>query len=294
MSDEPQLQRLQKVMAAAGIASRRASEELIVEGRVTVDGEVAELGCKVDAAKSDIRVDGERINADPDLVYVMLNKPRGVVTTADDPEGRPTVLDLVSLPQRLFSVGRLDMDTEGLLLLTNDGELAHALTHPSFEVPRVYVALVPAPVSKRKLAELRGGVELEDGIARPVSLRVLEEEGNHALLEVVMAEGRKREVRRMLGAVDLRVERLARVAYGGVELGELRQGNWRFLTQREIGLLHAATEGDRNLPRKLEKAKRRRTHKEERQKRGGPSGSGGARSGGRGAAGGDGRRKGGR
>ncbi|MBW3620453.1 MAG: rRNA pseudouridine synthase, partial [Actinobacteria bacterium] len=207
MSDEPQLQRLQKVMAAAGIASRRASEELILEGRVTVDGEVAELGCKVDAAKSDIRVDGERINADPDLVYVMLNKPRGVVTTADDPEGRPTVLDLVSLPQRLFSVGRLDMDTEGLLLLTNDGELAHALTHPSFEVPRVYVALVPAPVSKRKLAELRGGVELEDGIARPVSLRLLEEEGNHALLEIVMAEGRKREVRRMLGAVDLRVER---------------------------------------------------------------------------------------
>ncbi|MBW3658674.1 MAG: rRNA pseudouridine synthase, partial [Actinobacteria bacterium] len=227
------LERLQKVMAAAGIASRRASEVLILEGRVTVDGEVAELGSKVDPSRSEIRVDGERINADPDRVYVMLNKPQGVVTTADDPEGRPTVLDLVNLPQRLFPVGRLDMDTEGLLLLTNDGELAHALTHPSFEVPRVYVALVPAPVSKRRIVELRGGVELEDGMARPVSVRVLEEEGNHALLEVVMAEGRKREVRRMLGAVDLRVERLARVAYGGVELGELRQGNWRFLTQRE-------------------------------------------------------------
>jgi 23S rRNA pseudouridine2605 synthase len=272
---EPKLERLQKVLAAAGIASRRASEELILEGRVTVDGEVAELGSKVDPTRSDIRVDGERINADPGLVYVMLNKPRGVVTTADDPEGRPTVLDLVNLPQRLFPVGRLDMDTEGLLLLTNDGELAHALTHPSFEVPRVYVALVPAPVSKRKLAQLREGVELEDGLARPVSARVLEEEGNHALLEIVMAEGRKREVRRMLKELEIRLHRLARVAYGGVELGELRQGKWRFLTQQEIGILFASVEGGRNLPRRMEKAKRRRTKHEERRRRGGPGGSGG-------------------
>lgn len=236
-------ERLQKVMAAAGIASRRASEELIAEGRVTVNGEVAELGRKVDPAEDVVLVDGERINIDPDRVYLVLNKPRGVVTTADDPEGRPAVVDLVNLPQRLFPVGRLDMDTEGLLLLTNDGELAHALMHPSFEVERIYVALVPAPVRKRTLAELREGIELEDGVARPRRIRVLEEERSKALLEIVMTEGRKREVRRMLGAAGLKVERLARVAYGGVELGDLRQGKWRFLTPAEIARLHAVTGG---------------------------------------------------
>lgn len=236
-------ERLQKMMAAAGIASRRASEELIADGRVTVNGEVAELGRKVDPATDVVLVDGERINIDPDRVYLVLNKPRGVVTTADDPEGRPAVVDLVNLPQRLFPVGRLDMDTEGLLLLTNDGELAHALMHPSFEVERTYVALVPAPVRKKTLAELKEGIELEDGLARPRRVRVLEEERSKALLEVVMTEGRKREVRRMLGAVGLKVERLARVAYGGVELGDLRQGKWRFLTPAEIGKLHAVTGG---------------------------------------------------
>ena len=238
-------ERLQKVMAAAGVASRRASEELIAEGRVTVNGEVAELGCKVDPVHDEVAVDGERINIDPARVYVMLNKPRGVVTTADDPEGRPAVVDLINLPQRLFPVGRLDMDTEGLLLLTNDGELAHALMHPSYEVERTYVALVPGPVRRKVLARLREGVELEDGVARPRRVRVLEEERGKALLEIVMTEGRKREVRRMLGHVGLTVERLARVAYGGVELGDLRQGKWRFLSQAEIGRLHAVVGGQR-------------------------------------------------
>lgn len=274
----PRRERLQKILAAAGIASRRASEELIAQGRVTVDGRVAELGTKADPARADIRVDGERVNADPGKVYVALNKPRGVVTTADDPEGRPTVMDLVNLPQRLFPVGRLDMDTEGLLLLTNDGELAHALTHPSFQVPRVYVALVQAPVSKRKLADLRHGVELDDGLARPLSARILGEERNEALLEVVMAEGRKREVRRMLGELDLHVQRLARVAYGGVDLGELRQGKWRFLTQREIGQLFLAVDPDgRNRQRRGEKIQKRRTTRDERERRGGPQGAAGQR-----------------
>jgi 23S rRNA pseudouridine2605 synthase len=234
-------QRLQKVLAAAGIASRRVCEGLIAEGRVTVNGEVAELGDKVDPVNDVVRLDEERINVDPERVYVMLNKPRGVVTTTDDPEGRPTVLDLVQLPQRLFPVGRLDQDTEGLLLLTNDGELANALMHPSYQVQRMYVALVPGPVRRETLARLRQGVELEDGFARPRSLRQLEQERSKALLEIVMTEGRKREVRRMLDAVGLKVERLARVAYGGVELGDLRQGKWRFLTQGEIGRLHAVT-----------------------------------------------------
>lgn len=234
-------ERLQKVLAAAGIASRRASEELIAEGRVLVNGEVARLGMKVDAAKDVVMVDGERVNVDPDLTYIMLNKPQGVITTADDPQGRPTVFDLINLSQRLFPVGRLDQDTEGLLLLTNDGELTHALTHPSFEVERTYVALVPGPVRKKPLAQLRAGVELEDGMARPKRARVLGEERSRALLEIVMTEGRKREVRRMLAELGFTVERLARVAYGDVELGDLRQGKWRFLTQSEIASLHAAT-----------------------------------------------------
>jgi 23S rRNA pseudouridine2605 synthase len=241
-------QRLQKVLAAAGIASRRVCEGLIAEGRVTVNGEVAQLGDKVDPVKDVVRLDEERVNVDPERVYVMLNKPRGVVTTTDDPEGRPTVLDLVQLPQRLFPVGRLDQDTEGLLLLTNDGELANALMHPSYEVQRMYVALVPGPVRRDTIARLRDGVELEDGIARPKSLRQLEQERSKALLEIVMTEGRKREVRRMLAAEGLTVERLARVAYGGVELGDLRQGKWRFLTQSEIGRLHAATAERRSDP----------------------------------------------
>jgi pseudouridine synthase len=241
MADE----RVQKVLAAAGIASRRACEELIAHGRVTVNGEVVELGAKCDPTSDVIAVDGERVNTDPDKLYVLLNKPRGVVTTADDPQGRPTVVDLVNLPQRLYPVGRLDQDTEGLLLLTNDGELTHQLLHPSFEVERTYVALVPGPVRKKALAQLREGIELEDGIARARRARVLEEERGRALIELVMIEGRKREVRRMFGALGLTVERLARVAYAGVELGDLRQGKWRFLTQSEIGKLHAAVTASR-------------------------------------------------
>lgn len=237
-------QRLQKVLAAAGIASRRASEELIAQGRVSVNGRTAELGDKVDAERDVVEVDGERVSVDPERVYVMLNKPRGVITTVDDPQGRPTVMDLINLQMRLFPVGRLDQDTEGLLLLTNDGALAHSLMHPSFEVERTYVALVPGPVRKRTLAQLRQGVPLDDGVARARRARVLEEEQGKALVEIVMIEGRKREVRRMFGALGLTVERLARVAYGGVELGDLRQGKWRFLTQPEIGRLHRSVTGD--------------------------------------------------
>ncbi len=238
-------ERLQKVLGAAGVASRRASEELIAAGRVEVNGEVAQLGRKVDPERDVVTVDGERVNIDPDRVYLMLNKPQGVLTTLDDPQGRPTIMDLINLPQRLFPVGRLDQDTEGLLLLTNDGELTNALTHPSYGVERTYVALVPGPVRKKTLADLRHGVELEDGLAKPVRARVLETQRSKSLLEIVMTEGRKREVRRMLGGLDLHVERLARVAYGGVELGDLRQGKWRFLTHPEIARLHAAVSGGR-------------------------------------------------
>ena len=273
-----ELQRLQKVLAAAGVASRRASEELIVEGRVTVNGEVAEIGRKVDPVADAVEVDGERINVDPDRVYLMLNKPQGVLTTADDPDGRPTVFDLINLPQRLFPVGRLDQDTEGLLLLTNDGELTHALLHPSREIERWYVALVPGPMKAGLVQQLRAGVELEDGLARPARVTVLEEAKGKALLEVVMTEGRKREVRRMLAEVGLPVERLARVQFAEVQLGELRQGKWRFLTTAEVASLHAAAEaGERRARNAAERAARHTSRDERRERRqgSGPGGRGG-------------------
>ena len=232
--------RLQKVMAAAGIASRRASEVLISAGRVTVNGVVASLGDRVDADTDVVEVDGERVIVDTTLRYLMLNKPQGVVSTTSDPEGRPTVMDLINLDERLYPVGRLDQDTEGLLLLTNDGELANRLLHPSFGVERTYLALVPGPVRREVMRRLTEGVELDDGLARPKRVRVVEEHRGKALLEVVMTEGRKREVRRMLAAVGMPVERLARVSFGGVELGDLRQGKWRFLDRPEIARLHAA------------------------------------------------------
>jgi 23S rRNA pseudouridine2605 synthase len=280
-------ERLQKVLAAAGVASRRACEVFIVEGRVTVNGEVAELGSKVDRTRDVVEIDGERVNVDPDRVYIMLNKPQGVVTTAEDPEGRPTVVDLINLPQRLFPIGRLDMDTEGLLLLSNDGDLTNALLHPSREVERWYVALVTGPVKPRMLSALREGVELEDGVARAKRVTLLEEGKGKALLEVVMTEGRKREVRRLLAEVGLPVERLARVRFGDVELGELRQGKWRFLTQAEIGALHdAARAGEARAARSSREREQRRTTREERgnRRRAGespPRGRGGDSRGGR-------------
>ncbi len=261
-------ERLQKVLAAAGVASRRACEGFILEGRVTVNGEVAELGMKVDRTRDVVAVDGERVNVDPDRVYIMLNKPQGVVTTAEDPEGRPTVLDLINLPQRLFPIGRLDMDTEGLLLLSNDGELTNALLHPSREVERWYAALVTGTVKPRTLTVLRQGVELEDGIARAKRVEVLEEGKGKSLLQVVMTEGRKREVRRMLAEVGHPVERLARVRFGDVDLGELRQGKWRFLTQAEIGALHdAARAGEQRAARTTRERERRHASRDERDRR---------------------------
>ena len=234
-------ERLQKVLSAAGVASRRHAEELIAAGRVRVNGAVATLGDKVDATTDVVEVDGERVTLDTTLRYVLLNKPQGFVSTTSDPEGRPTVTELINLPDRLYPVGRLDRETEGLLLLTNDGDLVHRLLHPSFEVERTYLALVPGPVRREVLARLRDGVELDDGPARPRRVRVTEQHAGKAVLEVVMTEGRKREVRRMLAAVGLPVERLARVAFGGVELGDLRQGKWRFLTDPEVNRLRRAS-----------------------------------------------------
>jgi 23S rRNA pseudouridine2605 synthase len=234
--------RLQKVLAAAGLGSRRACEQLIAEGRVSVDGEtVHEQGRRVDPDRAVIRVDGMRVSAPTGSVHLALNKPRGMVTAMTDPEGRPTVGDLVeSRKERLFHVGRLDADTEGLLLLTNDGELAHRLTHPSYAVPKTYLAEVHGPVAKDVGRRLREGVELEDGLVRVDGFRLVDSAAGRVLVEVVLHEGRKHVVRRLLAAVGHPVERLVRTDVGPIRLGEQRPGKLRPLTSKEVGALYAA------------------------------------------------------
>jgi 23S rRNA pseudouridine2605 synthase len=233
--------RLQKVLAAAGIGSRRACEVLIGEGRVSVNDEVVkEQGRRVDPAVDVIRVDTMRINTAPGLVYLAMNKPRGYVTAMSDPEGRPTVGDLVAdRTERLFHVGRLDADTEGLLLLTNDGELAHRLSHPSYGVPKTYLAEVIGPVARDVGKRLREGVELEDGLVRVDSFKLVDSNANRVLLELVLHEGRKHIVRRALAEVGHPVQRLLRTSVGGVQLGSQKPGKMRNLTREELAGLFA-------------------------------------------------------
>jgi 23S rRNA pseudouridine2605 synthase len=232
--------RLQKVLAAAGIGSRRASEQLIAEGRVAVNGVlVGEMGMRVDPRTAVIHVDGARINVRDDLVYLALNKPRGVLSAMSDDRGRPTVGDLVTdRSERLFHVGRLDSDTEGLLLLTNDGELAHRLMHPSFGIAKTYLATVAAPVPKEVARRLRSGVDLEDGPVRVDAFRIVQTHGGRAIVEVVLHEGRNHIVRRLLSEVGHPVERLVRTTVGPVRLGGQRVGTLRELTREELSELH--------------------------------------------------------
>ncbi|MEO3803945.1 pseudouridine synthase [Nonomuraea sp. B1E8] len=234
--------RLQKVLAQAGVASRRACEEMIGEGRVTVNGQVVRrFGAKVDPATQVIHVDGKRIPTAPDLVYYALNKPIGVVSTMDDPQGRPCLADYVEeLAPRLFHVGRLDTETEGLLLLTNDGELANRLTHPSYGVQKKYWAKVPGPIPRDLGRRLKQGIELEDGIVKADSFTVVQEHGQQALVEVVLHEGRRHVVRRMLEVAGHRVIDLARIEFGPVKLGRTKPGTIRALSLKEVGELYAA------------------------------------------------------
>ena len=233
-------QRVQKLLAAAGLGSRRSCERFIADGRVAVDGRVVTLGAKADPETQVITLDGDRINTNPGLVYFLLNKPLGVVTTASDPEGRPTVLDLVPAEPRVYPVGRLDRDTEGLLLLTNDGELSNRIMHPRYEIEKTYVAQVRGSVKRHAVRRLLTGVELEDGLAQARSVRELGAAGDRALLEIVIAEGRKREVRRMLSAVGLPPERLARVKLGPLPLGDISPGKFRPLNGAEVRDLYRA------------------------------------------------------
>lgn len=227
-------ERLQKVLARAGLGSRRACEDLIRQGRVTVNGRAAVLGDRVDPRTDRVEVDGSRVPLDPELRYLVLHKPRGVVTTANDPQGRPDVSRYYPEGVRVFPVGRLDRDTEGLLVLTNDGDLANRLLHPRFGVEREYLAEVAGRPTERALSALRRGVELEDGPARAAAVRRVGGAGERGAVRLVMTEGRKREVRRMLEAVGLPVRRLVRVRFGPIRLGRLGAGEVRELDPAEV------------------------------------------------------------
>jgi pseudouridine synthase len=239
----PSRQRLQKVMARAGVASRRRAEEMIAAGRVSVNGEsVTELGTLVDPALDDIVVDGQPLATDVAPAHLAVYKPTGYLTSASDPFGRKTVMGLVkSGAAGLFPVGRLDLDSEGLLLVMNEGELAHRLTHPSYHVEKEYEVVVAGHPDAGDLTRLRGGVDLEDGATRPAEVAVVEERDDTATLRVVLKEGRKRQLRRMCEAVGHPVESLVRVRFGPVWLGEMRPGDVRDLEAGEVLALRRAT-----------------------------------------------------
>ncbi len=229
--------RLQKYMAASGVASRRASEKLIAEGHVAVNGvTVTEMGTQVDETRDRVTVDGKPIRPETDKHYLAYYKPLGEVTTSSDPEGRDTVMDKFrDYPVRLFPVGRLDFDSEGLLLLTNDGELMQRLLHPSHEVPKVYLCKVSNQVTEEELRRLRAGVTLDDGrMTSPAEVRLIRREAFDSVVLVTIHEGRNRQVRRMFDRIGHQVVALRRVGFGPIALGDLPRGQWRKLTEAEI------------------------------------------------------------
>jgi len=238
-------ERLQRALARAGFGSRRSCEELILQGSVSVNGRVARLGDKVEVGRDDVQVDGIEVNLDPSVRYFAFHKPRGVVTTMRDPQGRPDLRAYLPKDEpRVFPVGRLDRDTEGLLLLTNDGELANKLMHPRFGVEKEYLVEVAGVPSAKHIGAIRRGVELDDGPAKARAARIVDARADRGELRLVLTEGRKREVRRLLAAVGLPVTRLVRVRVGPVLLRRLAPGELRALDTKEIlGLAEAATTG---------------------------------------------------
>ncbi|HEY3309340.1 MAG TPA: pseudouridine synthase [Desulfuromonadaceae bacterium] len=236
------LERLQKLISAAGVTSRRAAEELIKGGRVTVNGAViTELGSKADSAIDRITVDGKLLSFNNKNIYILLNKPVGYITALKDTQGRPLVTDLLKeIKERVYPVGRLDYNTEGLLLLTNDGEWANRLMHPRHEVEKEYFVRVRGNASPEQLKRLREGVELEDGKTAPAAVRLVKEGEQNDWISVAIHEGRNRQVRRMCDEVGLSVVRLRRVRYGSLSMGSLRHGQFRFLSEAEVGELGGA------------------------------------------------------
>ncbi len=243
MTSPPDGERLQKVLARAGLGSRRVCDDLIAEGRVTVDGEVAILGRRVDPERDHIELDGVPIVTQTGLVYYLLNKPVRTVTTASDPEGRPTVMDLVPDEPRVFPVGRLDWATEGLLVLTNDGELTQRLTHPSHGVEKEYLVEVDGVPSRARCARFARASISTTGSAAPAEVRLVQSRGDHAAIEMVIHEGRNRQVRRMCESIGHPVRRLVRTRIGLLADRELAPGSWRELTRDEVHSLYSASGG---------------------------------------------------
>jgi 23S rRNA pseudouridine2605 synthase len=237
-----QAERLQKILSGAGITSRRKAEKLILQGRVSVNGRVvSELGTKAVLGKDEICLDGKAIKAETEKVVVALFKPRNCVTTLHDPQGRPTVADLVqSISLRVYPVGRLDFDAEGLLLMTNDGELAHRLQHPRYKVPKTYLVKIRGHPLAEALAQLQQGISLEDGITAPAELHVLEDDHRATWLSLTLREGRNHQVKRMCAAVGCPVLKLRRTQIGPIDLGNLRPGRSRRLNPREMRALRVA------------------------------------------------------
>ncbi len=229
-------ERLQKILARAGIGSRRKSEEFIKQGKVAVDGRIiTELGFKVDPQRHSISFEGKPLSLDEKKTYILLNKPKGYVTTLHDPQKRPIISALCAdIPVRLYPVGRLDIDTEGALLLTNDGELAHKVLHPRYEVRKTYIAKVYGHPSAKKLQQLAKGIAIEGKVTAPASLRILEKKQSTTSLEIIIHEGRKRQVRKMFTAIGHHVIALKRVAYGNLKLGKLPLGKYRVLGKKDI------------------------------------------------------------
>jgi len=248
--------RLAKYLAHAGVASRRRAELVIAAGRVTVDGRRVQDPARDVDDGNDVRVDGDRVRTEGhSRVVYAVNKPAGVVSTARDPAGRPTVVELVDSPERLYPVGRLDADSTGLILLTNDGELAHTLTHPSFEVAKTYRAVVRnPPIRERAINQLRHGIELDDGMTAPAEAAKI----GPGEIELTIHEGRKRQVKRMCEAVGHRVKKLERIGFGPLELGRLAQGGHRRLTEQEIEALRQAARRDEEPAPSAPAAPRRR------------------------------------
>jgi 23S rRNA pseudouridine2605 synthase len=235
--------RLQKILAEAGIGSRRHCEELIGAGRVKVNGrEVFRFGERVDPTRDVIHVDGARVETRAEMRYYAINKPRGVVSTMSDERGRKSLAEFVDVPERLFHVGRLDTDTEGLILLTNDGELSHRLTHPSFGVAKTYLAEIHGPIPRDLGRRLRAGVTLDDGPAKADKFRIFDQVGKRILVEITLHEGRKHIVRRLLKEVGFPVQQLARIEFGPIKLGNLKPGTMRALSVREVGQLYKAVD----------------------------------------------------
>ncbi len=228
-------QRIQKILAMMGITSRRKAEELIIAGRVTVNGKTATIGMKADPAKDHIKLDGKLLTTLEPKVYLIFNKPKGVITSLSDPEGRPVIMDFLrEVKFRVFPVGRLDYDTEGLILLTNDGELANSIMHPSRKIPKVYLAKIDGFIEDKEITRLTKGIMLDDGMTAPAKVRRVRNLDHNSWIEITIYEGRKRQVRRMLEAIGHPVRKLKRIAINGIHLGDLRTGDFRYLSKEEI------------------------------------------------------------